>query len=112
LNIEQILNSSVDKFKQNIVDFCKNESQEHFSLSKALEFISFLKGELQIIEQQTIQTYFENQDIEQPSIEMDNKKYIFNYKREKEILTVLGKFGLREAFTSSYEEARVYHHWM
>jgi hypothetical protein len=103
MNIEQILNSSVDKFKQNIVDFCKNNSQEDFSFTKAIEFISFLKGELQIIGQQTIQTYFENQDVEQPSVEMDNKKYIFKYKGEKEILTVLGKVRFNR---SVYQQSR------
>ncbi|NJO88121.1 MAG: hypothetical protein HC831_03505 [Chloroflexia bacterium] len=103
MNIEQILNSSVDKFKQNIVDFCKNDNQEDFSFTKAIEFISFLKGELQIIGQQTIQTYFESKDVEQASIEMGNKKYIFKYKGEKEILTVLGKVRFNR---SVYQQSR------
>lgn len=103
MNIEQILNSSVDKFKQNIVDFCKKDNHEQFSFTNAIEFMSFLKGELQIIGQQTIQAYFEGQDVEKPSIEMDNKKYIFKYKGEKEILTVLGKVRFNR---SVYQQSR------
>jgi hypothetical protein len=103
MNIEQILESCVDKFKQNIVDFCKNDGQADFSITKATEFISLLKEELQIIGQQTIQTYFESKDVEQPLIEVGNKKYIFKYKGEKEILTVLGKVRFNR---SVYQQSR------
>lgn len=103
MQLEQVLTTSIDEFKQNMMDFCKNEDLKSLTPDTACHFVSVLKGHLQKLGTTTIQSFFESHDTEQPYIEHNGNRYLNKYKGKKEIITVLGKVNVNR---NVYQHAR------
>ena len=44
MQLEQVLTTSIDEFKQNMLNFCKNEDLNPLTPETACHFVSVLKG--------------------------------------------------------------------
>jgi hypothetical protein len=103
MQLEQVLTTSIDEFKQNMLNFCKNEDLNPLTPETACHFVSVLKGQLQELGTKAIQAYFESHDIEQANIEHEGERYLRKYKGNKVIMTMLGKVAVNR---NVYQHAR------
>lgn len=103
MNLEQSLNASINEFKQNMLDFCKKNDCDDLNAELASKFISFVKLQVQLIGQKSIQSYFESFDTEASTIVSDGKSFLRKFKSRKEILTILGKVSVNR---NLYQHAR------
>lgn len=94
MNLEQAINSSMNEFRQNILDFCKNEEFDSLTPDLSVRIIGYVKEQLKVLGLKTVQSYFESKDIEKKVIEYESKPYLYKYKSKKEVLTVLGKIDI------------------
>lgn len=103
MNLEQTLNSSINEFRKNMLDFCKKNNSEELNPELACKFISFVKQQVQLIGQKNIQSYFESFDTVQPRFNYQSKSCLLKYKSRKEIMTILGKVSINR---NVYQHAR------
>lgn len=103
MNLEQVINSSVNEFKENMLNFCKNDGEKELTPELAGKFIVFVKEQIKQIGQNTIQHYFESKDTKEKSIDYQGKKYIYKYSGKKKILSILGQIEINR---SVYQQSR------
>jgi hypothetical protein len=91
MNLEKIINTSIDEIKQKMLSICENEYNNDLDFETAIGFVSKMKDLISQLGCQVVKEYFESRDTFTDSITINKKRYLNKGKSNKEIVTSLGR---------------------
>ena len=98
MNLEEIINTSIDEIKQKMLTICEKEYNMSLDFESATGFVGKMKDLLSHLGCQVVKGYFESRDSQVQSIIRDEKRYLYKGKSNKEIVTSLGRINISRKY--------------
>lgn len=96
--VEKIINTSIDKIKQEMYSICEKEYEKELNFHSAMDLIGKIKDVVVELGCQVLEGYFESRDEEAPVIFLDERKFLNKGKSRKQIVTSIGKITISRSY--------------